>query len=79
MNIPGIIGGGGGGLGGSSTAGMSDQEAAMVKTVSADVSNPIDCNADLNDRCNPQWKAAPPRLSYLEEWALLWEVLSACS
>ena len=35
MNNPGIPGGVGGGLeGGASTAGMGDQEAAMVKAVS---------------------------------------------
>ena len=33
MNFPGMPGAGGGGLGGSSTAGMNDQEAAMVKAV----------------------------------------------
>ena len=45
MNFPGMPGGGGGGggggvMGGGSTAGMNDQEAAMVKAVSHPISAP---------------------------------------
>lgn len=71
MIIPGIPGGGGGGLGGNSTAGMSDQEAAMVKAVSPYALGAIQCDADRIGRCNLRWRAALPRPSYREGWGSL--------
>ena len=65
MNFPGMPGGGGGSLGGSSssTAGMSDQEAAMVKAVSLHAClrrNPIQ-NADLDGKMQSAMESCPAK------------------
>ena len=66
--VPGVGGGAGGGVGTGSTAGMSEQEAAMVKAVSLPDAqlppmlreNPF--SDPLQNRCNRPWKAVPSRV-----------------
>lgn len=77
MNFPGMPGGGGGG----GTAGMSDQEVAMVKAVSRSLHDlkswkPL---TSFGPRCKELWKAVPSRLLFREGWVLPLEELLDCS
>ena len=69
-----------GGSGGGDTAGLNDQEAAMVKSASFIPSNALMQElTDSSDRCNEPWRAVRSRQSYLVAWDSLLGVLLGCS